>query len=257
MTQHLSRREWISGAASSVAAGQQRRPNILLVITDQQAIDTMSADGNPYLRTPHMDQIVRSGTRFRNSWCTNPVCSPARASLVTGCMPHSAGVNYLGQRLNPAVPTLGEIFRDAGYESAWAGKWHLPVPFPGAQLPGAAPALESERGFQFLAFPLKERAEIAYGDFTDEPVAEAAAAFLRKKRDRPFLLAVSLHNPHDICYWIAKRRAPAADMGRPKQELPPLPGNFARSPDEPGFIARCREGRYFGGESQPPEAGTS
>ena len=242
-------------AAAAGAVRPASKPNILLIITDQQTVQAMSAAGNPYLRTPAMDRIAREGTRFANSWCTSPVCSPARASLITGCMPHTARVDYLGQRLNPAVPTLGEIFRDAGYETAWAGKWHLPTGLPGAQVPEGGPIPADQRGFQFLPLANKERAQLPFGDFMDTPIAESAAAFLRQKHERPFVLGVSLYNPHDICYWIAEQLPAghsASGYAVPRErDLPPLPPNFARSADEPEFISRCRLGRYFGAETSP------
>src|SRR5258708_1150666 len=75
MTNLWTRREWLSAAA--VAKSKKRiRPNVLLIITDQHYIRAMGAAGNPYVRTPHIDSLARRGTRFANSWCTSPVCSP-------------------------------------------------------------------------------------------------------------------------------------------------------------------------------------
>src|SRR5689334_6971974 len=116
-----TRRELL--AAAAMAKGKKRThkpPNVLLIMTDQHYIRGMGAAGNPHVRTPNIDSLARQGTRFANSWCTSPVCSPARASIVTGCLPHTVGVDYLGQKLDRKFPTLGEVFRSAGYETAWA-----------------------------------------------------------------------------------------------------------------------------------------
>jgi len=72
------------------------RPNVLLIFTDQQNITMMSAAGNPYLSTPAMDKIAEQGVMFMQSYCTSPVCGPARSSIITGRMPHETGVEWNG-----------------------------------------------------------------------------------------------------------------------------------------------------------------
>src|SRR5262249_23197823 len=131
----MTRRQFLASAAMAKPRKKHPAPNVLLILTDQHYIRALSAAGNKYVRTPNLDSLVRAGTSCATSWCTSPVCSPARASLMTGCLPHTTGVDYLGQRINPKVPTLGELFRSYGYETAWAGKWHLPTGYPGARFP--------------------------------------------------------------------------------------------------------------------------
>jgi len=101
-----------------------KQPNILFLFTDQQSLRAMGACGFP-AHTPHMDALAAGGVRFDRSYCTSPVCSPARASLMTGRMPHEIGARYNGCKLPPDCRTLGHMFRDAGYETAYAGKWHM------------------------------------------------------------------------------------------------------------------------------------
>src|SRR6185312_7920564 len=94
---------------------------------------------------------------------------------------------------------------------------------------------------------------LALGAFTDRPVVDAAKAFLRKKHERPFVLGVSLLEPHDICYWIVDKLPPghpsAIPIDVPKEELPPLPSNFPVSPQEPEFISQARQRAYYGEEN--------
>src|SRR5436190_1305318 len=249
-----TRRQLLAAAATAKPKKKHPPPNVLLIITDQHYIRAMSAAGNPHVRTPNIDSLARAGTRFANSWCTSPVCSPARASIVTGCLPHTTGVDYLLQKFDPKVPTLGEVFRGAGYETAWAGKWHLPVGYPGARFPNVPLAPPEDRGFDFLRFDVNDKSQEPFGDFTDERIAQAAANFVTKSRKRPFLLGLSLHNPHDICYWIAG----ALPKGHPgpreaeieDKRLPPLPPNFQIAAGEPEFITRCRSLNYFTGEQK-------
>ena len=248
----LTRRSF--AAAGLALAAPQPRPNIVLLMTDQQSISELSAAGNSFLRTPNLDRLDSQGTRFANSWCTSPVCCPSRSSIVSGCYPTRTGVIYNGDPFKAEVPTLGEIFESAGYETAWAGKWHLPGAFPGALVEGKTPGPDPSRArFEFLSFPMQSQAQVAFGDFTDDPIARAAVDFLERPHTRPFLLSVSLHNPHDICYWVMDKLPPGhparAEFDTAVEKLPPLPPNHAPSADEPEFIERCRRRPYYGDEN--------
>lgn len=231
------------GTTASIAnavgddAPQATRPNVLLLMTDQQTLRAMSAYGNRYLHTPNMDTLAQSGTRFAISYCTSPVCGPARSSIITGRLPHETGVNLNGDRPAPSIPNLGQIFRDSGYETAWAGKWHLPASYPRPPT-GAIP------GFDYLHVP--EGTRFMLGDQADAAVTDQAVAFLNRDHDSPWLLAVSLHNPHDICLWVREQPVQPVNM----HLMPPLPDNFAIAPDEPQFLADCRKPKTYGVEQQ-------
>ena len=247
MAHYLHRRDFVKGIAlgttslavpgGAAVAGSANRncPNVLFLMTDQQTLRAMSAYGNRHLHTPHMDSIAAGGVRFEKSYCTSPVCGPSRSSLITGRMPHETGVNVNGQTPDPATANMGHIFRRAGYETAWAGKWHLPASYPrgpGATIPG----------FDYL--PVAKPTGL--GAQTDAPVADQAIKFLRKEHGRPFLLAVSLHNPHDICAWTGRKPVDRPSIDR----CPPLPANFAVDPQEPEFLRDCRRRTYYGPENQ-------
>lgn len=235
-----TRRAFLRTAAAATAIGlvphaqarSARHPNVLFLMTDQQTLRAMSAYGNPHLRTPHMDSLAAAGVRFENSYCTTPVCGPSRGSLLTSRMPHETGVEINGQTLDPAIPNMGEIFREAGYHTAWTGKWHLPKSYPQGPVPG----------FEYL--PVPEGTKFRLGSQTDGPVADEAIRFLRRRHERPFLLGVSLHNPHDICWSVRE------DPPEPIDEsvLPPLPANFEVDPNEPEFITACRNREVYGPE---------
>src|ERR1051326_5782908 len=171
------------------------RPNILFVFTDQQTRGALSAWGNRFLHTPHLDSLARNGVMFWNSYCAAPVCGPARASLVTGRMPHETGLEWNGLPLPAHFPTLGEVFRQAGYETAWAGPWHLSE---------YCPAADSDlRGFRHFGVPRSPLEHL--GTHVDETIAAQPIEFLHQPHRQPFFLGVSLVNPHDICYWIMER----------------------------------------------------
>ncbi|MFJ9693958.1 sulfatase [Kitasatospora sp. NPDC101183] len=188
-----------------------RHPDVVLILTDQQTADAMSAAGNPYLRTPAMDALAAAGTRYPHSYCAQPLCTPSRASLMTGRLPSAVGVT--GNTGGPEDPLLGRLFTEAGYDCGYGGKWHLP------EL-----SLPEGRGFR--------RIHPAGGD--DAGLARAAAEFVRTPRERPFLLVASFLEPHGICEWARGQdpRTGPLPAPPPTAELPPLPANFPAAPYE-------------------------
>jgi arylsulfatase len=198
----------ILSSAGAAGAGDPPRPNIVIILTDQQQSGMLGAAGTPNLRTPAMDSIAAAGVRFERAFTACPQCSPARAALLTGRWPHRTGVlgNIVRDEppadagcslpLDPALPNLASAFRAAGYETAWFGKWHL----------GRDP---SRYGF-----------EPSSGDPTDPETTRRAVEFLRGTHGRPFLLAASYVNPHDI--YLAR----VAAIDAPANEAAGLPASL-------------------------------
>lgn len=234
------------------------KPNVLLIFTDQQSMNVMSAAGNPYLNTPNMDRLANRGVLFKKSYCTSPVCGPARASTITGLMPHETGVEWNGDSLRQDVQTVGEIFRESGYQTIWGGKWHIPESYPQR----ARAQKKSVRGFDLLQFRDPEIENWMLGAETDPELTEAAVEFLENYDQKsPFLMVVNYHNPHDICFyarkngWITEKDSlleirhygfeyelPEVVSTHPDSfnVLPPLPANFQINEDEPEFITEKR-----------------
>jgi arylsulfatase A-like enzyme len=185
-------------SASDLASG---KPNIVFLITDQQTSGALSCANNPYVKTPNLDRLAAGGVRFEKSYCTYPLCCPSRGSLFTSRTPHELGIygNFDAELSAKGVPTMGELFQAAGYETAYAGKWHLQVPFPsfhGKKMPG------------FEVLPLAgcdphqtDKAKVGRGLTVDPNTADASIQFLRRPHSKPFLLVVSVLNPHDICEY--------------------------------------------------------
>jgi arylsulfatase A-like enzyme len=101
-----------------------KRPNILLITSDQQHWNTLGID-NPAISTPNLDRLCREGTRFSRAYCNSPVCSPSRSSLITGQYPAWHGCWTIGVKLPEDVPTVGDAFQAAGYDTALIGKAHF------------------------------------------------------------------------------------------------------------------------------------
>ncbi len=100
------------------------RPNILLITSDQQHFSTLGFD-NPRIQTPALDRLAREGTVFDRAYCSNPVCSPSRASIITGLYPAWHGCWTIGVKLPEDVPTVGDEFEQAGYATTLIGKAHF------------------------------------------------------------------------------------------------------------------------------------
>lgn len=102
-------------------SNEKKKPNIIIVITDQQRFDTIAAGGFPYMKTPNLDRMVREGTYFRQTYVTSPSCAPSRASLFTGVYPHTNGVFRNDE---PWAFSWVQLMADAGYRCVNVGKMH-------------------------------------------------------------------------------------------------------------------------------------
>jgi arylsulfatase A-like enzyme len=124
-----------------------RRPNILLISSDQQHFDTLGAV-NPRIRTPALDRLCREGTRFDRAYCSNPTCTPSRASIITGTYPSVHGAWAIGVKTPEELPTVGATLSESGYSTALIGKAHFQ---PLASQPGCE-SLESQPTLRDLDF---------------------------------------------------------------------------------------------------------
>jgi len=119
---------WLGG----LHAAEQSKPNLLVIMTDQQRIDGMSCAGNPWVKTPAVDSLAARGTRFTHSYCANPLCVPSRASLATSRMPYELckeSEEHI-KGIPKGITSTGPLFRKAGYQTVWAGKWHVRTTYP-------------------------------------------------------------------------------------------------------------------------------
>jgi len=194
----------LPGAASG-AAGV--RPNIVFVYTDDQGAWTLGSSGNRQTHTPHADRLATEGVIFRNAFVTTPVCSPARATVMTGRYASETGIyDYLGPKLDgengldlERFPVWPALLRDAGYRVGLFGKWHLGLQerhhprragfdtFYGFRGGGTKP-MDAE-----LEVDGVDRVEPGY---LEDRLFDAAIAFIRQNRATPFVAAVHTRAPH-------------------------------------------------------------
>lgn len=230
---------WLMFGLADLAAAEPTKPNILFLITDQHMADALSCAGNPYVKTPNLDKLAARGVRFEKSYCTFPLCCPSRGSLFTSRMPHELRIytNADAEISDKGLltKTLGELFQAAGYETAYAGKWHLQVPFPvfkNRRIPGFAmlPLAGSDPG-------TIDQAIAGKGLTVDPNTADAAIKFLGQPHHKPFLLVTSLLNPHDICEYpgcAALRHLLPDDPAK----LPPIRPNMRDTGKLPSALQR-------------------
>ena len=118
----------LAGASFASAQSSPKQPNLVFFLGEGQRFDALSIAGHPILKTPHHDRIAREGMMFRNAFCTNALCAPARAALLTGMYSRSTGAlsnEHLDLPLPADIPLFTDLLRKAGYEIAIVGKVHL------------------------------------------------------------------------------------------------------------------------------------
>ncbi len=209
------------------------RLNILYIFTDQQSAFALSCMGNRDLATPAMDRLAAEGALFETAFCTQPLCTPCRASMFTGLLPHECGAPRNGMSIREDLRPrgLGRVLRDNGYECLYGGKWHIPQ--------SSMPA-ENDHGFRTIC------------GFNDNQLADACVSYFREHvgqnagSRKPFFMAASFDNPHNICEWGRNMVLPWGNIGEPPppDECPNLPANFMPSPFEPEIVRLEQEAHW-------------
>lgn len=205
---------------------QDSRPNILVFITDDQGYGDLSCMGTTDFRTPNLDRLAADGVRFTSWYSNSPVCSPSRASLLTGRYPGNAGVRSIlaGHRtatgLPSVTPTLADVLKKEGYQTAMFGKWHLGL------AEGSRPADQGfDTWFGFMAGCVDYFSHIFYwgmnrggpgndpthdlwedgeeswaynGEYFTELMTRKAVEYIREaaQKDAPFFTYVAYNAPH-------------------------------------------------------------
>ncbi len=252
-------------------------PNILFIFTDQQRADTMACYGNTLIRTPNLNALASRSFVFENGYVSSPICTPSRATIMTGLWPHTSGCLKNNIHLDPSVPTIADMLPD-DYLTAYYGKWHL-----GNEVikqhgfdewvsiedqyreyynnpdylwvmsdyhhfltnKGYTPDKESEGAMVFSrAYAAALPEEHTKAMF----LAGEAAKFIRENRDRPFALYVNIFEPHP------PYDSPYNDLYDPKS-LPASKVFLKDPPANAGLLhkLRSRESLAGGGFEPKPD----
>ncbi|MCX8037517.1 MAG: sulfatase [Candidatus Sumerlaeia bacterium] len=208
---------FVGGAAASAVIGLQAcsrgqiqssssRPNILFVFADQMRASAAGWMGNEQVRAPHLDRFARRGLIFDNAVSCNPVCTPYRASLLTGLYPLRHGLCVNDVRLSTDLPTIAKSLKAAGYDTGYIGKWHL----DGDKRGGFTPPGPRRQGFDYWAAAECTHNYMKSHYYRDDPTpiwiegydadhqTDLAIEYVRTHgAERPFCLFMSWGPPHD------------------------------------------------------------
>lgn len=181
---------------AAVAPAAQR--NVVFILVDDQRFDALGLLGHPFLKTPNLDQLARDGLLFENTFVTTSLCSPSRASILTGLYAHKHAVLDNSTPLPAELPTFPKEMQKAGYRTAFVGKWHM----------GGQSDVPREGFDRWVSFPGQGRYENQRFNIDGEHVEEAgyitdvitrhAVAVIEAADDQPFLLYMShkaVHSP--------------------------------------------------------------
>lgn len=195
----------------------ERKPNVIVIMADDQGSADLGCYGAKDLHTPHTDALAASGVRFTQFYSAAPVCSPSRAGLLTGRWPVRAGVpsNCASQKgakgaLPPEEVTMAEMFKAAGYATAHIGKWHVgytPETMPLAQgfdhsFGHMGGCIDNYSHFFYWSGPnlhdlWRNGTEVFHdGQYFPDLMAQEAAQFIEANRERPFFIYYALNTPH-------------------------------------------------------------
>ena len=196
------------GASDDPVAGgspsaQADRPNFIFIITDDQRWDAMGVVQEeqddqalfPWLQTPHMDRLASQGARFRNAFVVHSLCSPSRASFLSGQQTYQHGVRHNSQPMPLDLPSWATALRDAGYETGYFGKWHM-----GRQRkrPGFTTVFSyvGQGIYQDCVF-LDNGNKAPTRGWVDDVTTDHAIDYIKANKEQPFGMVIGYKSPHE------------------------------------------------------------
>ncbi len=216
-------------ACNNPSPTEDKKPNVVIIFTDDQGYQDIGCFGAPDIETPHLDQMAREGIKLTDFYAAQAVCSASRAGLLTGCYPNRIGIHGAfmpnsNRGLNLAETTLAEMLKSIDYKTAIFGKWHLGdhpdfmplnqgfdeyfgIPYSNDMWP-----LHPQQGpiFDFGPLPLFENESII-DTLTDQTslttqITERGIDFIAKNKNNPFFLYIAHPQPHVPLYVSKKFR---------------------------------------------------
>jgi len=229
---------WPCSAYSQPKNGAAKRPNVIVIYSDDQGSLDLNIYGAKDLMTPNLDRLAKSGTRFSSFYAASPVCSPSRASLLTGRYPQRAGLDnnapssYGGEGGMPGSQfTMAELFKSGGYKTAHIGKWHIgysPETMPNQQgfdysFGFMGGCIDSYSHFFYWAGPnrhdlWRNGTEIwEDGKYFPDLMVDEAGKFLEENKSSPFFMYFAVNMPHYPLQGEKKWRDYYKDLPMPRR----------------------------------------
>ena len=190
-----------AGAASALfgctamgrASSAKSRPNILFIMSDDHASHAMSCYGSKINKTPNLDRIANEGMRFTNSFCTNSICAPCRAVILTGKHSHLNGITDNRLKFDGSQQTFPKLLQQAGYQTAMLGKWHLKTDPTGFDYWNVLPG----QGAYYNPVMIENGERKKYTGYVTDIITDHALNWLKgRAKDKPFCLMYHHKAPH-------------------------------------------------------------
>jgi N-acetylglucosamine-6-sulfatase len=181
-----------SPSTAMAADSPAPRPNVVMILIDDLRWDELGCAGHPYVKTPAVDRLANEGWFFENAFTVAPLCSPSRASFLTGLYPRRHGIvdNVDRSPLSHQLVTWPRLLHDAGYETGWVGKWHMGV--DDSPRPGFDDWLSVKGQGRYVDPQLNDNGRVVAGKgYVTDIFTDRAVAFLKKPREKPFCLYLS------------------------------------------------------------------
>lgn len=240
----MNRRQFLAASAMGAASAQSRprRRNIVFILSDDHRYDAMSCAGHPWLKTPHLDRLAAGGVHFQNAFVTTSLCSPSRASILTGLYMHAHKVQDNFTPLDGTLPTFPALLQKAGYRTGFYGKWHM-----GGDSDERRPGFDDWYSFfgqgQYENPPVNDNGvkKTEKGNITDV-LTDRACEFIDRNASRPFCLYLSHKGVHYPFQPSERHRKLYADAPIPRPDS--IWHNEERYAQWPEWVKRRRYTRH-------------
>lgn len=237
----MNRREFLS----ALALAPLPRPNVVFILVDDLRFDELGCTGHPFASTPAADRLAREGANFRNAFATTPLCSPSRATFLTGTYPHSNGITDNTDRSarSHTLVTFPRLLHDAGYRTAFIGKWHMgndDGPRPGfdrwISFRGQGECIDPPLNIDGRLTPstgyVTDILTTHALDFINQPAAQPFCLYLAHKAIHPNVQqrddgSIDVAGANNAEYFIPAPRHRSLYEGK----VPPRRGNYLKKPE--------------------------
>ena len=215
----------VAAASLQEAQAQGRRRNVVFVLVDDLRFDAMSFMGHPVIETPNIDRMAGHGLHMKNAFVTTSLCSPSRASILTGLYAHQHQILDNSTLMPPETITFPTLLQKAGYRTGFVGNWHMggetDRPRPGfdrwVSFPGQGQYFDQTFNVDGEQVPRK--------GYISDLISDYSVDFIKQNKDRPFFLYMS-HKATHAMFMPAPRH-----KGKYKDKTVPKPASFADTPE--------------------------